>query len=208
MIKSSSPLRCTYALCLMLLVSSCSSSRQDLDAQPVVNIPDNWQSLTITEQVQLDPWWKRFNDPTLNSLIGQVLNTNNDLALATLTLRSARLKAGLTEAEGSFQISSSTDANRETSLNSSARSKTFSTDLSISYELDLWGRVASEVNAAKWTSVASAEDRESTAQSLASTTASLYWQIGYLKQSIALSQENIDSAKQNLTVIESQYRSG
>ncbi|WP_409439258.1 efflux transporter outer membrane subunit [Psychromonas sp. GE-S-Ul-11] len=208
MIKPSSLLRCTYALGITLLVSGCSTSQPEQDYQPEVTIPDSWQSLSVTEQVQLDPWWERFNDPELNTLIEQVLISNNDLALATLTLRSARLKAGLTEAEGSFQISLSTDASRETSLNSSDSSSSYSTDLSISYELDLWGRVASEVDAAKWTSFANAEDRESTAQSLAATTASLYWEIGYLKQSLALSQDNIDSAKQSLAIIESQYRSG
>ena len=208
MIKIPSLLRCIYTLGIMLLVSSCSSTQKTEDYQPEVNIPKNWQSLAVNEQVQLDPWWQRFNDPELNTLIEQVLATNNDLALATLTLRSARLKAGLTEAEGSFQLSSNTDAYRETSLNSSASSSNYSTDLSISYELDLWGRVTSEVDAAKWISSASAEDRESTAQSLAATTASLYWQIGYLKQSIALSQENIASAKKSLAVIESQYRLG
>ena len=141
-------------------------------------------------------------------MIEQVLISNNDLALATLTLHSARLKVGLTEAESSFQLSSSTDASRETSLNSSDSNNSYSTDLSISYELDLWGRVASEVDAAKWTSFANVEDRESTAQSLVATTASLYWEIGYLKQSLALSLDNIESAKQTLAIIKSQYRSG
>jgi len=209
MIKAPFLLRFIYTLCTILLVSSCSSTQKTEDYQPEVNIPKNWQSLTIDEQVQLDPWWQRFNDLELNSLIEQVLASNNDLALATLTLRSARLKAGLTEAESSFQISSSTDVSTQTSSNNDEdTSNSFSTDLSISYELDLWGRVKSEVDAAKWISSANEEDRESTAQSLVATTASLYWQIGYLKQSIALSQENIESAKKSLAVIESQYRAG
>ncbi|MEL0629121.1 efflux transporter outer membrane subunit [Psychromonas aquatilis] len=208
MIKPSSLLRCTYALCCLFVVSSCSTISETDAVTPDVAIPDNWQSLTVTQEVKIDPWWERFNDSELNTLIEHVLTANNDLAVATLTLKSARLKAGLTEAEGSFQLSSNSNAGRTTSLDSNAYSNTFNTDLSISYELDLWGRVASEVDAAQWTSLANEEDRESTAQSLASTTASLYWQIGYLKQSLALGQANIDYAKQSLALIESQYRSG
>ena len=186
----------------------CSSITHTPFVAPEVDIPNNWQSVTLNQQVKMDPWWKQFNNPELNDLIDRVLTTNNDLTLATLTLRTARLEAGLTAAEESFQISSSTDAGRDVSLDEGTSSNSFSTDLSISYELDLWGRVAAEMNTTKWASFASAEDRESTAQSLVATTASLYWQIGYLKESIALSQSSIDYAQQTLNIIERQYQSG
>jgi len=186
----------------------CSSITHTPFVAPEVDIPNNWQSVTLNQQVKMDPWWKQFNNPELNDLIDRVLTTNNDLTLATLTLRTARLEAGLTAAEESFQISSSTDAGRDVSLDECTSSNSFSTDLSISYELDLWGRVAAEMNTTKWASFASAEDRESTAQSLVATTASLYWQIGYLKESIALSQSSIDYAQQTLNIIERQYQSG
>ena len=74
--------------------------------------------------------------------------------------------------------------------------------------MDLWGRVSADIDAAKWDSLASAEDRESTAQSLVATTAILYWQIGYLKQSLLLSQNSIDYAQQTLNLTERQYQSG
>jgi NodT family efflux transporter outer membrane factor (OMF) lipoprotein len=208
MINSPVTLTCIKGLLSILLLTSCSSLTHTEFEQPKVIIPASWQSLNVTEQVKLDPWWESFKDPELNKLIAQVLLTNNDLTLATLTLKSARLKAGLTAAEGSFQLSASNDAERESSLNSSSDTNTFSSSLTISYEVDLWGRVAASNDMAKWASLASDEDRESTAQSLAATTASLYWQIGYLKQSIALSQDNIDYAQQSLDLIQSKYRSG
>jgi NodT family efflux transporter outer membrane factor (OMF) lipoprotein len=208
MINSPVTLTCIKGLLSILLLTSCSSLTHTEFEQPKVIIPASWQSLNVTEQVKLDPWWESFKDPELNKLIAQVLLTNNDLTLATLTLKSARLKAGLTAAEGSFQLSASNDAERESSLNSSSDTNTFSSSLTISYEVDLWGRVAASNDMTKWASLASDEDRESTAQSLAATTASLYWQIGYLKQSIALSQDNIDYAQQSLDLIQSKYRSG
>ncbi|MEI8598721.1 TolC family protein [Vibrio sp. M60_M31a] len=56
--------------------------------------------------------------------------------------------------------------------------------------------------------MASKEDREATAQSLVATTASLYWQIGYLKQRLQLGQNNIDDAQQTLNLIQRQYELG
>ncbi|MDF5484602.1 TolC family protein, partial [Vibrio parahaemolyticus] len=56
--------------------------------------------------------------------------------------------------------------------------------------------------------MASQQDREATAQSLVATTASLYWQIGYLKQRLNLNQRNVEGAAQTLQLIEKQYQLG
>lgn len=208
MIKTFTKIKLFNIALSVLFISGCSHLTHTEFIAPEVDIPESWQSVMLNHQVKLDPWWESFKNPELNSLIEQVLKTNNDLAIATFTLRTARLNAGLTEAEDSFQISSSTDAERGIPLNRGASDSSFSTDLSISYELDLWGRVSADMDTAKWASFASAEDRESTAQSLVSTTASLYWQIGYLKQSLAVSQDSIDYAQETLAIIQSQYRSG
>lgn len=72
----------------------------------------------------------------------------------------------------------------------------------------MWGKVSADIDAAKWAAMASKEDREATAQSLVATTASLYWQIGYLKQRLQLGQNNIDDAQQTLNLIQRQYELG
>lgn len=208
MIKPSSTLKLSSAALCVLLVTGCSSFTRTAFIPPAVEIPASWQSVSINQQVKLDPWWQSFNNPELNQLIEQVLKTNNDLALATLTLRRARLEAGLTNAESYPQISAGINGSTEKPLNGGASTRGYSSSLSVGYELDLWGRVSADMDAAKWTSFASAEDRESTAQSLVATTAILYWQIGYLKQSIKLSQNSIDYAQQTLDLSERQYRSG
>jgi NodT family efflux transporter outer membrane factor (OMF) lipoprotein len=192
----------------VILATGCSSLVQTPYTQPELSIPASWQSVSINQQVKLDPWWQSFNNPELNQLIEQVLHTNNDLALATLTVRKARLEAGLTDTQAYPQISSTLSGSNATTLNNGSNTRSYSGDVSISYELDLWGRVSADMDAAKWASLASTEDRESTAQSLVATTASLYWQIGYLKQSITLSTSSIEYAQQTLDLTERQYRSG
>ncbi|WNJ97537.1 efflux transporter outer membrane subunit [Vibrio ruber] len=191
-----------------LLISGCTTLTHTKFTPPQVDIPATWQTQQVNEQVSLNPWWERFNDPQLNQLIQQMLRINNDLALATLTLQKARLEAGLSETDQYPELSSTLATSHLKRLDSGSNSKSYSANLSISYELDLWGRVASSVNAAQWTAIASAADRESTAQSLASTTASLYWQIGYLKERVALSNKSITYAKQVLALTQRQYHSG
>ena len=195
------------ALCISL-VTGCSSITRTEFVAPEVDIPASWQSVSINQQVKLDPWWQSFNNPELNQLVEQVLKTNNDLALATLTLRTARLQAGLSETESYPQIGASINGSKSKAFDGGASYTEYGSNLSLSYELDLWGRVSADTDAAKWASLASAEDRESTAQSLVATTAILYWQIGYLKQSLLLSQNSIDYAQQTLNLTERQYQSG
>lgn len=196
----------TLALCVMLATGCV--SRSELEPQDV-QVPDNWQSSqSESSSATIEQWWKSFNDPQLNTLIDQVLATNNDLALATLTLREARLQAGLAVSDTYPDLSANASAQRSKPLDGGDSSASYQASLGVSYELDLWGKLAAAKDAAMWTAMASQEEREATAQSLVATTAQLYWQIGYLSQRIALSNADIDEARQTLALTESQYRYG
>lgn len=206
MTKTLQPL--VAAVSLSLLLSGCSSLLRT-DYTPVnVDIPAQWQQQRVNADVSVDPWWQRFDDPHLNQLIERVLATNNDLAQATLTLQRARLQAGLSRDDLFPQLSSSTSTNRSKPLDGGDSSHSYSTGLSVSYEADLWGRLSATRDASDWAARASAEDRESTAQSLAATTATFYWQIAYLRQRIKLGQRSIDYAQKTLDLTRNQYDSG
>lgn len=89
-------------------LSGCGSlMRSDYQA-PEVQVPANWQQMHVAGDVSMDPWWLAFNDPTLNQYITQVLAQNNDLTLATLTLKKARLQLGLAQDDLFPTLSSST----------------------------------------------------------------------------------------------------
>lgn len=195
------------AACLAMLTGCSALTRSDYQA-PELDVPVRWQAVSVTDSVSLDPWWVQFHNPELNHLIEQALQTNNDLTLATLTLRQARLEAGLARDDLFPQLSASALAATSKPLTGGNRSDSFSASASVSYELDLWGRVSASIDAAKWSAIASAQDRESTAQSLAATTASLYWKAGYLNDRIALSSQSISDARQTLALTQKQFRSG
>lgn len=190
------------------IMSGCGTlTRTDYEAPPV-QIPQHWQQTHLAGNVNLDPWWYAFNDTQLNQFIAKALQTNNDLAVATFTLKKARLQMGLTNDDLYPQLSSNTSAGVSKPLNGGDSTESYRTDLSVSYQLDLWGKISADVDQVKWAAMASLEDRESTAQSLVATTASLYWQMGYLKQRIALGEQNIEDAKTTLQLIQRQYTLG
>lgn len=206
-IFSKNKLRCLIMTVPWLLMGCGALVRSEYQP-PEVTIPANWQQHTVSAQVRLDPWWQRFKNPRLNQLVEQVLATNNDLLAATLTLRQARLQAGLTRDQLFPQVSANLSGSRSKPLTGGESQRRYSGSLSVSYEADLWGRVGADVDSAEWSALATKADRESTAQSLVVTTASLYWQTGYLHDRLALSQKSIDYARKTLALTTSQYQSG
>ncbi len=190
------------------LLSGCGALMRSDFEPPALQVPEQWQHTQVNGQVSLDPWWQKFNQPELDQLISQVLSSNNDLTLATLTLQKARLQAGLARDDLYPQLSSNNTASVNKPLDGGSSSRAFQANLSVSYEVDLWGKVSANIDQAQWTALASLEDRESTAQGLVATSASLYWQIGYLHQRIELSNKSIEHSRQTLALTQRQYASG
>ncbi|ELV8554866.1 efflux transporter outer membrane subunit [Vibrio fluvialis] len=196
----------TIALCV-LLATGC-VARSELPEQNVT-VPEQWQTgQTQSETQAISQWWTSFGDPQLNQWVDKVLATNSDLAIATLTLKQARLEAGLATSDTYPDVSASVSGERSKSLEGGDSSKSYQASLSVSYELDLWGKLSAAKDAAMWTALATQQEREATAQSLVATTAQLYWQIGYLNQRVELSNNDIKDAKETLALTQSQYRHG
>lgn len=196
----------TIALCV-LLATGC-VARSELPEQNVT-VPEQWQTgQTQSETQAISQWWTSFGDPQLNQWVEKVLGTNSDLAIATLTLKQARLEAGLATSDTYPDVSASVSGERSKPLDGGGSSKSYQASLSVSYELDLWGKLSAAKDAAMWTALATQQEREATAQSLVATTAQLYWQIGYLNQRVELSNNDIKDAKETLALTQSQYRHG
>ncbi|MBY7787905.1 efflux transporter outer membrane subunit [Vibrio fluvialis] len=196
----------TIALCV-LLATGC-VARSELPEQNVT-VPEQWQTgQTQSETQAISQWWTSFGDPQLNQWVEKVLVTNSDLAIATLTLKQARLEAGLATSDTYPDVSASVSGERSKPLDGGDSSKSYQASLSVSYELDLWGKLSAAKDAAMWTALATQQEREATAQSLVATTAQLYWQIGYLNQRVELSNNDIKDAKETLALTQSQYRHG
>ncbi|MBY8086065.1 efflux transporter outer membrane subunit [Vibrio fluvialis] len=196
----------TIALCV-LLATGC-VARSELPEQNVT-VPEQWQTgQTQSETQAISQWWTSFGDPQLNQWVEKVLATNSDLAIATLTLKQARLEAGLATSDTYPDVSASVSGERSKPLDGAGSSKSYQASLSVSYELDLWGKLSAAKDAAMWTALATQQEREATAQSLVATTAQLYWQIGYLNQRVELSNNDIKDAKETLALTQSQYRHG
>ena len=203
------------ALTAALVLSGCASLNTPYTA-PATTAPAQWVhtgangSATQPAVDSTAPWWHSFNDPQLGTLIDTALERNNDLAAAAWRVRQARLQADMAASDllptpsGSLSSGASRaldGGNRSTSRNSGA-------SLGLSYEVDLWGRLAQTRNAQQWEAEATQQDRQATALTLAGTTASLYWQIAYLNERLAHADQSLAYTQRTLALVQVQYRAG
>lgn len=201
--------------CTAALLSACGSLQTPYQ-RPALDLPAAWEqtgasataSANVAADLARDPWWQGFGDTRLTSLMKAVLERNNDLAAAALRVRQAQLQAGLTDENRRPNFGGSVGANRSQALDGGGSNRSFSASLGVSYELDLWGRLARESDAAQWTAQATEQDRHSAALALVGTTTRLYWQLGYLNQRLDSGAASLADARRTRELVQAQYDAG
>lgn len=195
----------------IFLLSGCGSLLETEYQRPQVIIPAQWnqQNTGTTWLAHSSHWWEVFGDPQLSHAISDVLTTNNDLAAAGFRLQQARIDSELanTNLTPDITVSGSASNNKNINQNTNA-SESYSASIGLSYEIDLWGKLARTREQSSWLAEASALDRQNTALILIGTTAQYYWQIGALNQKIANSQRSLELATQTEAITTSRYSAG
>ncbi len=201
----------SLVILLPLLLSGCGSLTKSDYQRPMLSVPAEWrvQDTGSGYLQHTDHWWDNFADPQLSMLIGRALTSNNDLAIAGIQLQQARLAAGLTDTNLTPDVSVTGSANNSKNLrNNTTPTESYSTTVSLSYELDLWGKLARAREQAQWQAEATEQDRQNTALTLIGNTAQYYWQIANLNQKIKQQQAGLAIGQQTLALVQSRYASG
>lgn len=199
---------------VLAMLSGCAAVVRTPYQQPALNMQvqfsqQNPQAIGINIDQIKDQWWTLFQDTELNRLVEQALQRNNDLAVAGIRLKQAREQAGLARNQQLPRVSANTSASHQVQLRDGEdSSRGFSLNGSVSYEVDLWGKLASQTDAAKWEASATQQDLQSTAQTLVGTVCTLYWQLAYLNQRISSSEASVNSSKKLYELVKAQYQAG
>ncbi len=196
---------------MTLILTGCGQALKSDYQRPMLSVPAAWRVQDTGEGVAtFSPnWWDNFGDPQLSRLIVSVLQSNNDLALAGIRLRQARLSAGIADLNLTPDLTAGGMASNSKNLrHSTAPTENYSTALSAAYELDLWGKLARTREQSDWLAQASAQDLQATALSLIGTTSQLYWQIASLNQQIGNFRQSLEIARETLRMVTSRWEAG
>ncbi|QSI31346.1 efflux transporter outer membrane subunit [Variovorax sp. RKNM96] len=200
-------------LTVALVLGGCTLFQPERREQRPLEVPGAWQQPqpgTPSAAAAFPArWWSAFNDPQLDALIDDALRTNNNLAAAGIRVQRAQLLAGLANTNLTPSVVGQASTGRSYDLKrGGVAGSNSSSVITLSYELDLWGRLAAQRSVADWELKATESDRQATALSLVGTTAGLYWQVGYLNQRIALSEAGMEDARRILALVRAKYKAG
>ena len=172
---------------------------------------------TATTEVP-DSWWRLYDDPVLNGLIAQAFAANEDLKTAEANLSASRAiyegaRSSLypqteVDAAGTYGRDPTTDEILELNGHKPRTTWLFDSLLDVSYELDLFGHVRRSIEAAKDNSEAVAAVRDDLRITIAAETARAYGQICTLGEQIAVAQQSLALAAQQLEIVQQRRDAG
>jgi len=200
----------TLALCLAALLSTGCGNALKSEYQPVkVDYPSQWPDSSDAAATPVPFDWHDFHDPQLDRWLQQVMLANNDLAAAALRVYRAQLTAQQADIGTEPSVNATLNSQASNALaNSSPWNKSSSANLGVSYEVDLWGKLARQRDAAEWASQAPQQDLQSARLALLANASKNYWRIGFINQRISVSQQNIAYTRQTLQLVNARYRAG
>ena len=214
---SANPILAAVPLALLAHVAfGCTSGPDYEPVEPTM--PEAWsaerdESLT-DEPVPTAAWWETFEDPTLDALVTRALAQNLDLRSSLIRLVAARTERGIAAADRLPQIDGNAsytyrDESQTTPFGAfiprtDIHSATFDAD----WELDLWGRVRRNLEAADAELAASGYDVQAAALSVAAEVAASYIELRAAQRRLAIARTNLRLQEQTLELVQARLSSG
>lgn len=197
----------TPALCAALLLGGCSHKPEAPAELPAA--PTQWRHAQTGENLT-DTWWRSFSSAELNTLIDQALRNNQDLAVAAARLRQAEASSRAAGAPLLPRLDGNLGASREGRLggNGDATGNRYSGGLAASYEVDLWGRLAADYDAAQAELAASRFDRDALRLSLTASLVETWLRQVALDERLRLADLNLSNAERVLTTVQARANAG
>lgn len=174
------------------------------------SLPDKFSEFT-TDAAPEQKWWETFNDSELNAIVEEALSNNLNLKQIWARLMQARAMAIQAGADRYPDLTGTAGAThfKQRTKNGSALTSTFenySLGVSSNYELDLWGRVRAEQEAAILSTEASEQDLNAAAITLAAEVTNRWLQIIAQRTQKHLLNEQIETNQTFLELIELRFR--
>lgn len=210
-------MNCWRLLPVSLVLWSCASAPSPRGVPEVV--PEGWATRIDTSQV-LGQWWLTFDDSLAVQLVQEALANNHTMQIAAANVSAARAQARIVGAARSPQAGAASSGAR-TRRNfigfpipgaagqvQSTTSTSYTADLTVSWELDLWGRLRSSHSAALADLQAVEADWYGVRQSLAAQTLRAYFACVEAQRQVRLAKATVESYETSTTQVESRYERG
>ncbi|MBY9065798.1 TolC family protein [Hyphomonas sp. WL0036] len=197
------------AAVIAFVLAGCASVPPAPKAEPPHASGDAFRAVTNPGPVSSE-WWTGFDDPLLAELVRTSLDASPLLKGADFSVAGAEASLRLALLGTSPTASSRAGATvaRPTGANADTLTASATGTLAASWELDAFGRIASQVEAARYDVSAARELRRDVAVSLASETALAYIDLRTAETRLEVSRGNAQSQSEGLALIRTLFDNG
>ncbi len=177
-----------------------------------------WKTAEPSAHLPRPDGWKLFGDAELTELETLASNQNQDLAAAAARFNQARAAMNVARSEFFPHLTANPAfARQRTSFNAPEQGhaagqthtfNTFSFPLELGWEIDLWGRVRRQTEAAKARFTAAADDVESAKLLLQAEVATDYFTLRALESEVALLENTVEAYRRSLELTQNRRKGG
>jgi multidrug efflux system outer membrane protein len=203
----------TLAVLVSALLAGCSV--QPKYEPPVLELPETWKQ-AAPRFAEDGRWWRIYEDAQLEHTVEEALAGNADLVIAAARVDEARALLG--EARSFFwpQVDAQAGASRQQISTRTATSfpgipREYShhrATVNVSYELDLFGRLRSNADAARAELEASEASREAVRLALAAQVAKSYFSLRSLDEQVLLTRKTVSLREEALALQRKRLQGG
>lgn len=201
-------MRRAIAIGVAAALAACATPKPE---PPRIELPE----MTAAAPADLDRWWSLFDDAQLTALIDEALVANYDLRTALARIDEARASLQLARSALYPSLEAQAGVNRNRVSNASTRplppplaTTTISGGLQASYEVELWGRLASGRDAAAATLLATRYAAETVRIALAAQLATTYFTLRALDADLRLTRATLQTREANVLLLKKRRDAG
>ncbi|MFZ5570230.1 MAG: efflux transporter outer membrane subunit [Thermodesulfobacteriota bacterium] len=202
---------------LVMVVSAGCAVGPDYQ-RPQVNTPDKWRfEYQDAKDFTNTAWWRQFNDPVLDELVTAALKENADILIAAARVEQYLGYYGGTRSALFPQIGAGAIGARErysqagrTPLPAgvSAVDNTFQGLISAGWEMDIWGRLRRETEAARADLLASEEARNAVVLTVVAAVANTYIDLRSLDRELEITRQTAVTRGETYALFKERFDSG
>lgn len=209
-LKPQAALRLSW-LMTSLVLAGCSLTPEF--ERPTLALPAQWGQAGVSDRTAADlPWQDFVRDPALQALIAQALTHNRDLRVATLNIAQAQAQFQIRRADQFPTVNAGVTGSRVTTAQDQPIKASYTGGLTIplspSWELDLFGRVASLKDAALSQYLASEQTRHAVQTSLVAAVAQAWFNLQASEALLQLTAQTLSTRDDGLRLTQLRYDQG
>ena len=186
--------------------------------RPAVVEPPAFRGQAIAEAASLAdaPWWEAFEDPALHALLAEAIRQNYDVRIAAARVQEARANLRVARADLYPSLDYGVSAGRARlplgGLSAPGKDHitddSFSASMTMSWEIDIWGRVRRSNEAARATLFATEEARRGVWLTLVSDLARAYFELLALDVQLQIARESTQAYQDTYDIFLDRFKFG